>query len=364
MKKSHLKRMFFLFMIVFLSTKFVLGSDEIIEKKFTLDEIPAVLNMLADKAYENYAKIETWEGKIYSSVDIFYYGTKAKNLFKEKGLGTGKAPEKIKKNRESVVEFVSDFESNSFYSSKYHFNAPKYINPDTGNVIGIEPFISHERLIVTNDYKITSYTTKKSDGTTKSHTAKKEKRAPEKECTSRKDRFFDPRNFLSGQPVWEQFAFVIQFIQEKGGYSIDGHSLKVKKYTKGNLTEYHIEIPGLISPGEYLFKTLVFSSKNNYNVSSVETNRTDGELFQKLTWDYKVIDGVYLPIKTTKQSYTGKDSELSYSRECNFSKMKLNHTIPKKNFTYESLGLKNGDIFIDQISNKKYKYQNGALVIK
>jgi hypothetical protein len=107
---------------------------------------------------------------------------------------------------------------------------------------------------------------------------------------------------------------------------------------------------------------MIFSGEKGFNITSLENTRSDGKLFQKMTWDYDLVDGVYLPNKTTKQDFTGENANLKYKRECSFRDLKINHSIPPETFTYKNLGLQKGDKFIDEILNKEYTYEDGELI--
>ncbi len=359
-------KLFTVALITLMSITVIEGSENSIGNNFQpvpSGQISGILNMISAKAHNNYERIKTWQGKIDANVTIMYQGTEAEKVFKNKIDDKGETPKKIKKQRESTVEFAANFENSSFYSKKFHRKGVQYTDPNSGKLLKTESIVGHNVSIGTAEYKISCHANAISGDNIVSRAAIKKERVSQEDCPSCGDDIFDPRSFLlEGQPLWEFFPLMLQYIQKHGDYSIDGHSLHLEERRDGTITEYRIEIPGAVSPGQYLIKTMVFSSEEDFNVTLVETKKADGKLFQKKTWDYKVIDGIYLPKKTTKQNFTGDNAELSYERECIFSNFKLNQTIPEHTFTYKNLGLENGDKFIDKILDKEYIYQDGELI--
>ncbi len=359
-------KLFTVALITLMSITVIEGSENSIGNNFQpvpSEQISGVLNMISAKAYDNYSQIQTWQGSIDANVTIIYQGTKAENFFKNMIDDKGEAPKKIKKRRESTIEFAANFENGLFYSKKFHRKGVQYTDPNSGKLLKTESVVGHNVSIGTADYKISCHGKTKRGDNLISRAATKKERVSREDCPSCGEDIFDPRSFLlEGQPLWEFFPQILQYIQKHGDFSIDGHSLHLEERRDGTITEYRIEIPGAVSPGKYLIKTMVFSSEEDFNVTLVETKKADGKLFQKKTWDYEVIDGIYLPKKTTKQSFRRDNAELSYERECIFSNYKLNQTIPEHTFTYKNLGLQNGDKFRDKILDKEYIYQDGELI--
>jgi len=358
-------KLFTVALITLMSITVIEGSENSIGNDFQpvpSGQISDILNMISAKAYNNYAQIRTWQGKIDANVTIIYQGPKAEEVFKNRVDYKGEAPKKMKKQRETTIEFAANFENGSFYSKKFLRKGVQYTDANSGKLLKTGSVVGHNVSIGTADYKINCHEKTKRGDNIVSRIAIKEERVSQEDCPSCGDDIFDPRSFLLEGYLWESFALILQYIQKHGDYSIDGHSLRLEERRGGTITEYRLEIPGAVSPGKYLIKTMVFSSEKDFNVTLVETKKTDGKLFQKKTWEYKVIDGIYLPKKTTMQNFTGDNAELSYERECIFSNFKLNQTIPEETFTYKNLGLENGDKFIDKILDKEYTYQDGELI--
>lgn len=201
------------------------------------------------------------------------------------------------------------------------------------------------------------------DGVTMSRKAVKQARQEGSTCASNMHPVYNPKScFVPGRPIWETFDMIIQDINSRGQCGIDGYTLKVEERTDANTTQYRIQIPGKVSPTDYIFMTMVFSSEKGFNIILLETTKVGGELFRKRTWAYEVVDGVYLPTKTTEQNFRPDTGQISYDGESTFSNLRVNQPISAEIFTYKNLGLKNGDNFIDKVAIKEYIYQDGKLV--
>ena len=325
------------------------------------NDIPDILTMISEKTHSNYERIKTWQGEIDATVDAICEGLAAKRILQNKRSCAGKNAEVVREHRRSKIEFVADCEQNFFYAKKYSQNPRQYIDVETGRILCVRSNPGYNISIGTPEYQINCRPdSKRGDSIA---TRKAIKKAAERNCASCSSDVFDPREFfLAIGPLWETFPRMIKIINEHGEYGIDGYTLKVEKRTQEDVMEYRIQIPGKVSLGQYLFITMVFSSEKGFNIISLETTRTDGKLFQKKTWDYEMINGVYLLSRTTTQNFTGEYAKLSYDKERVFRNSRINQPIPEEAFTYKNLGLQNGDKFIDKILGKEYTYQDEELI--
>ena len=105
-----------------------------------------------------------------------------------------------------------------------------------------------------------------------------------------------------------------------------------------------------------------FSTQAGYNMISWKMITADGgKLMQQESIEYQKINDVYVPIRSTKNSYDYRDFTLRSTIEGVFRNVRINEAISAETFTYKNLGLEDGDIIEDRIINKKFIYQKGEL---
>lgn len=325
------------------------------------DQVSDILTMISNTTHANYNRIKTWCGRIDVTADLTREGVAAEKLLANKPSCAGKNAEVVTERRHTIIEFAADCERELFYAKKSRQKPRQYIDAESGEILCERSVPWHNVSIGTPEYQIRCLAAKKRGDVVTARKAVKEERPTEEGCsTCGKNYVFDPRSSSISEPFWETFPRILQFIEDHGEYSFDGHSLRVEKRLDGTITEYRVTLPGMVSPGQYLFRTMVFSSEKGFNITLLETRRTDGKLFQKGTWDYEVIDNVHLPSRTTTQNFAGESAKLSDQSECIFVNSQLNQTIPGNTFSYKNLGMKEGDKFQNKIENKEYIYREAT----
>ena len=320
------------------------------------DKIPSILTLLLVEGRSNYEGIRTWQGEADFKVDIIYQGENAKRVLHEKTKDKGEIPKIVRKRKVGNIQFIADFEKRFIYEKLDRPNPVQYTEYKTGRDLGTKsPLPWHTVSVITPEHFIQSAPSVY-DGTS----IKKRKVVrveSQKGSSCAESGVFDPRKcFGVSGTVWQTLSMLIQEIQEKGKFSVGEYDLRVEERTKDSKTEYRIRIP-LKSPQTYAFLTMVFSGSKGFNIISHEIKEQHDKLFQKFTWDYELIDGVYLPTKTEKRNFDRQTGQLKYQEVFVYRNNKLNQPIPAETFEYTNLGLKEGDIFLDEILDKEYRYE-------
>jgi len=327
------------------------------------NRIPEILTMISEQVRSNYERIKTWQGETEFTIYTIYEGDRAERIFNTRTDGKGETPNTVVWHIEGRRKFAVDLEKDFLYANVSRENPPRYMDFETGRDLGTKSAPSQKISIVTPEYYINWGPHTMRDGAITSRKFVKKVRQKGSTCANLSPPVSDPREcFVVGQPIWETFPRLLQYMELHGEVSVDGYALKVEECTDGNLTKYRIQIPGKVSPTDYLFMTMFFSGNKGFNITSVEETMSDGKLLHKRTWDYDLVNGVYVPSRTTEQIFERKNGELSYEAKYTFKNAKTNHPISQETFTYKNLGLKNGDKFIDKITNKEYTYQDGDLI--
>ncbi|HEW78789.1 MAG TPA: hypothetical protein ENH34_02325 [Phycisphaerales bacterium] len=332
-------------------------------RSVAFDKIPQILTMISDKVRSNYERIKTWQGELSVVTDYIYEGSAAERVFKTNTTSVGNVPKIVGEHRETIIEFSLDAEKDFLYANYRPIKPLQYMDLESGRELGAKGILGRRRAIITPEYQLHCTGDTMRDGVVMSRKAVKKIREKEPTCTDTTTPVFDPRkSFEAGGPIWGTLSRVLQHIDLQGEYSVDKYDLKMEKRTDGNTTEYRIVLPGKITATDYLFVTMIFSGEKGFNVTSFEVTDPNGRLLQKATWDYALVDSIYLPSKTTEQHFERENGQLRYDRISTFRNLWVNQPMPAETFTYKNLGLKNGDKFIDKILGEEYIYQDEALI--
>jgi len=330
------------------------------------DQMSGILKMISTETQSNYDKIKTWQGKVDATTTIIYEGNEAERVFKNKTDGVGKVPKKVKRLSESTVDFTVNCEKGLFFDRKFYRGPLRYIDPDSGRVLGTKSIVGSTITIATPEHRITNIPFVKREDVIITRQATKKQRTFNESCSTCQKDIFDPRcETIDGVAFRGTFLFLINYIEKHGEFSIDGQSLRMEKRVDETTTEYRLEIPSpQINPGEFIFTTMLFNSDKGFNITLSETRSADGKLYQKAIWEYEEIDGVHLPTRTMIKTFRGENAVLSNERECIYTNWQFNQAVPENTFSYKNLGLEDGDVFIDEILNKEYRYEAATKTLK
>jgi len=323
------------------------------------NRIPEILNMISTTMRTNYNRIKTWRGEVHLSIDRIHRGATAQEIFKKNTQGKGKIPGIVLKHVEPTIEFSLNAEKDLLFVNHNSEKPPQYIDFQTGRDLGAKWMPDHSRAIVTPEYYLRSRPNTTREGVVLSRKAVKANREKRRPTPS----IYEPRDsFGARRSIWQTFHRVLQHISEHGELNVDGYRLKVEEQKDGDITRYLVQQPVKIQQETYFFLKMVFCSENGLNVVSYEVTDQNGKVSRRLTWEYELVSGVYLPKKTTEERFEPANGELSYREESTFRTLQINEVIPPVTFTYKNLGMKNGDKFIDKIGGKEYKYQDEQLI--
>jgi len=283
--------------------------------------IPEILNMISSRVQNNYKRIRTWEGKVESEVDYIYEGKNAERIFKTNTHDIGETPRIVMNHADTTIEFSLDAEKDYLYVHSYSDKLFQYMDLDTGRDLGAKGIPGEGRSILTKEYRTQCRADTRHKNVVTSRKAIKQKLQDCSGC--QKSPVFDPReSFEAGEPIWETLQHILGQINKDGEWKVGEYSLKVGERKVGDVIQYRIITPAKITEVDILFSTMVFSSEKGFNVILFKVADINDRILQNATWDYELMEGIYLPKKTTQQNYTGKDGGLSYNRESSFKNCK------------------------------------------
>jgi hypothetical protein len=333
-----------------------------------------ILTMINSRIEENYNRIKTWQGKVnatYESVD------EGKKKSYEQILVDKPLPSKITDRVELIREFAVDVNKGLLYES-VDPNAQQKITDGQGKNLQLNELvqISSGKTILTPNYQIDCRDIK-NHGVVVHRNAIKQSRPPGRiTCQSNMRPVFDPRETMrifgdirgeSSAPLGGTFAKYLASFNKEGGRSIDGYpTITVEECNVGKVKKYRITLLILAKDDSgstvHTSSALICSSETGFNVDSFSTTYNNGKMLENKTWDYGLIDGVYLPKQKTERKFDYHTGDLINNNTINFIDQSVNRPISEETFTYKNLDLKDGGKFIDKIEKKEYKYKDANLV--
>jgi len=342
------------------------------------DSFAEILTMINSRIEENYNRIKTWQGKVTTVFNSVYEGESVKRWY-EQILVDKPLPNKIIDHVELTREFAVDVNKGLLYDSTYPDAQQEIVDDQTGKNLPLKELvkIGSGKTILTPNHQLDCRDIKNQDDVVVRRNAIKQLRSPGGiRCQGNLRPVFDPRDTVrifgditgkSSAPLGGSFAKYLAFFNKEGGHSIDGHpTIKVEECNVGEVKKYRITLLTLSKDDSgttvHVYHTLICSSEAGFNVGSFLATYNNGKILENKTWDYGLIDGVYLPKRKTQQEFDYHTGDLANQNTINFIDQKVNNPISNEVFTYKNLGLKNGDKFIDKIENKKYKYQDANLI--
>jgi hypothetical protein len=310
-----------------------------------INRIPDVLNLIKSQVIGNYERIKTWQGKAEGILTYGKYRMVAFDLNVEKDL--------LYVN-DSPAELIED------------------ANIEGGKRIKMTDVLRNQISIVSPDFYIHSQPVVGPGNKVVKRKAFKE--LHQKDCPTCRSSLpfvFDPRSHLK-EPmaiIQKSFPLIIKKTRELGENKTDNLIRKVEEQTKNGITEYRVieSLKITLDPSDpnYFIMSSIFSSAKGFNMICQETTlHTPNETrtIQRRTWDYDLVDGIYVLSKTMTQSYSLNTSKSSFYEEIDFNDIKINQPISNEVFSFKNLDLRNDDKFIDKITGKEYKYQDANLV--
>jgi len=333
------------------------------------EEMPIILDLIANQIRGNYERIITWSGDIDVKINWLWTGTKAEDFFKRFTDAKGEIPEAILQKVEEKTIFAIDAKKNFVYVDKFR-EKNQYLNGTTGIDLGRRstgPICS--TLIARPDFLLEAEP--QSFKNNKIIHRKASKRPSQQDpTTGLYEGVNDPRKTFvpGGIFTWEHLDSLVNWINKNGKIEFNGYRLKIEEHQEGEIIKYKMIQPVIISldgndPNDYdyILKTVIFSSRYDFNMIYWEITSGGGIPLQKFTWEYESVNDVYLPKRVVEKHY-GSNGEVALEKESTYINNKLNQGIPPETFEYVNLNLKEGDKFIDKIEGKEYTYQDEKLI--
>ncbi len=330
------------------------------------NKIPGILMTISNQTKANFEQIHTWQVELESSRYSIDKGKNAKETFETITDAIGPSPNEVARFSENKIIFKCDLDKGQSYSKISRVTPSRYIDPATNRDLGTRSLPRSSSEIVTNEYRYSAEpSARNKNGEVIQRKAVKEKADTNGPGYKGLQPVYLPLYVIDiDSQVWGYYPRIVEIIEEKGEYVLDGFALKVEQRNLSGDVQYRVHEPSKTnSLGINNFWVInTFSANAGYNRISREMTSIDGKLMQKQSTEYQKVNGMYVPIRDTEDTYDFRDFKPRVHVERVFKNVRINDVIPAETFTYKNLGLKDGDKFIDKILDKEYTYQDGQLI--
>jgi hypothetical protein len=110
---------------------------------------------------------------------------------------------------------------------------------------------------------------------------------------------------------------------------------------------------------------MIFPPETGYNpISLVVESDVDGGLRRprmRADWSWRSTDGIFLPSRFVQTVFTPDTGEPAYELTVVLGRSTINPRLDDSRFSYEALGMVNGDLLDDALTKSRYKYMDGKL---
>lgn len=112
-------------------------------------------------------------------------------------------------------------------------------------------------------------------------------------------------------------------------------------------------------------RRMIFLPETGYNPISLVVEADAGEGLRrprmKSDWTWRSTDGIFVPARVEQTVFTPDTGELSYELTVVLGRSTINPRLDDSRFSYKALGMANGDVINDDLTECRYEYRNGKL---
>ncbi|QDT99965.1 hypothetical protein [Gimesia aquarii] len=343
-------------------------SDNLDWQEVVVDKKVNIYEMLANQTKGNYSKLRTWKGECLVHVKHALGET-----FVAQYLNLQDAGPLIQK-ADMKLNLVIDIPSNSYYRSKEN-SSLIFLEEETEKVVNI-PNVHpiNDRSVITSEHYIQFYPDIVAPGF---HSLQGHPQAMNKRAAFRRPAgiglrhshgdFVDPLAFFGFSPAqrfWEGLGLYIPLLKGEGSAElVKKVKERISVFQANTKDGVSYKIVNKIGDDDSYYSTSIWSSSVGFNPISqlLSENKNGDNPFQHKTWKWKAVDGIFIPTYVYSTSHDRTSGKLEYHRTVKFEKSILNHPIDENQFSYQGLGMEEGELVKDDIENAFYIINDGGL---
>lgn len=299
-------------------------------------EISIVLRLIANDIRENYERIGTWSGEIDIKITWLWTGAEAEDISAKLTGAQGQLLATVLQRAEEKTAFAVGADKNLIYVENFREKRCKFLDPVNGRDLGIMSWPHNSgscgyTVIARPDFLLKAEPYSFEKGTGRIIGRRAVKKASERDQQTGLygyEDVWDPRRvfFPGAEFTWDNLENLAKHIDRFGKMEFDGYRLKIEKHQKGDITEYKIMQPGVVSlerdsPDDYAIITRVFSDEYGLNMKYWKVASGSGQILQEFSWEYELVNGVYLPKKVVEKHY-GANGDVTREKTAHILTMK------------------------------------------
>jgi len=331
-----------------------------------------VLELIALRAKANYDEISSWQGRMDIHENIHFYGTNAAK--KARAVDTNSIAQDsqhICAISNTIADFVIDMRNDKLYSSVEPNVQYKSIDLDRYVPIRKNTRTPMTKTILSPDSYMWYMPDEIFAPKLPSLRAQKTVFVESSQNKNVKGFVRDPRLFFnsSGEGGIKLWDSLLQNSRDKLSETLNvriaGYPhIEILSMNTDNGVKYRILTTWQAekySMANYIRCLLEVDEAVGFNAIKTETTNPDGVRRDLKEYTYVKIADIYIP-KTIKKEQRNNKGEITLSSEITIETTGLNTPLPEDTFTIKNLGLEDGTLITDKITDTEFRYSKGALV--
>ncbi|HLN26335.1 MAG TPA: hypothetical protein VK395_01170 [Gemmataceae bacterium] len=198
--------------------------------------------------------------------------------------------------------------------------------------------------------------------------------APEKARGREYSGLLDPRTFYrcaSNQKSWEELQMYLSTLKgEKGADQQQKvQKLEIDEAEQAGSIWYRLRLPITSPDGKFTTWTSVWSPLAGYNPVSLIFSKGEnagGPITKSISWEWKQVDGIFFPAVIHEVWHPDglPDNVDTLNEVITLKECSLNSPLPSNQFSYGALGLKTGDLILDDMESTVFIVNDAGIPVR
>jgi len=327
-----------------------------------------MLSFFSSQQRSNFQRIETWQGA-YTYDDVHnYLGYRAAKNASVYGIDDPDSIQAIAKHVSGSGKFALRPRTNELFTTHIADSTDIQVQRKSGAQQEIESLNYMQRSVVTPEHYLHFQPNVRYAASSTPQAGDVNGRCAFRDSVAKSERqewgiLVDPCKFFGdGAPYYKTMEAFAETVRK--GIRIPGREdldpIQVFHESVGESGRYKVLYTAPM--GQSIITTeMVIDPAAGFNVTQVSYVLEGGVVQQEWQIAYEEKDGVFLPNRIERVIFDIETGTERFKRTVTLTESSLNEVLPDKTFTWESLGLAEGDRFIDNLENKEYIVRNGRL---